>query len=62
MANLNKLSKVNDSFIINRYDNGWMVEVNGKDSNGDWKTCKILCQSEKELLELVSEYNAMDLE
>jgi hypothetical protein len=62
MANLKKLAKVNDSFTINRYDNGWMVEVSGKDSSGDWKTCKVMCQSEQELLDLVSEYNSMEVD
>ena len=29
MAKLNKLFKVNENISINRYDNGWMVEVGG---------------------------------
>lgn len=62
MANLNKLAKVNDSFTINRYDNGWMMEVNGKDSDGDWKTSKVMCQSEDELIKLIKEYNSMELD
>ena len=36
VAQLSKLVKVNDSFTVNRYDNGWMVEVNGRDNNDDW--------------------------
>jgi hypothetical protein len=31
MAKLTKLSKVNESITINRYDNGFMVEVGGRD-------------------------------
>jgi len=62
MAKLNKLTKVNDSFSVNRYDNGWMVEVGGRDKKNDWKNCKILCNSEEELLSLIKEYNSMDLE
>ena len=62
MANLNKLAKVNDSFTVYRYDNGWMIEVSGKDSSGDWKTCKVMCQSEEELVKLVMEYNNMELD
>ena len=35
MAKLaNKLAKVNDSFTVNRYDNGYMVEVGGRDDEG----------------------------
>ncbi len=62
MAKLNKLAKVNDSFTINRYDNGWMVEVGGRDEEQDWKNCKILCNTEEELVSLIKEYNSMDLE
>jgi hypothetical protein len=51
----NKLAKVNESFTINRYDNGFMIEVSGKDHNDDWKTSKLMCSTEEELLELVKE-------
>jgi hypothetical protein len=62
MAKLNKLAKVNDSFSVNRYDNGWMVEVGGRDKKEDWKNCKILCNTEEELINLIKEYNSMDME
>lgn len=62
MAKLNKLVKVNESITINRYDNGWMVEVGGKDKNDDWKNTKIVCNTEEEVLAVVKEYNAMDLD
>ena len=62
MAKLNKLSKVNESMTINRYDNGWMVEVGGRDDESEWKNCKIVCNTEAEVIEVVKEYNAMDLD
>lgn len=62
MAKLNKLAKVNDSFTVNRYDNGWMVEVGGRDEDSDWKTTKVVCNTEEELVALIKEYNSMDLE
>jgi len=63
MANqLGKLAKVNDSLTINRYDNGWMVEVGGRDDDNDWKTAKVLCNTEAELVDLIKEYNSMDLD
>ena len=37
MKYLNKLQKVNESITINRYDNGYMVEVTGRDDDNDWK-------------------------
>lgn len=62
MAKLNKLTKVSDSFSVNRYDNGWMFEVSGRDKKEDWKNAKILCNTEEELVELIKEYNSMDLD
>ena len=58
---LNKLSKVNENISINRYDNGWMVEVGGRDEENDWKTSKILCNTEEEMLAVVKEWNSMDV-
>ena len=62
MTKLNKLIKVNESITLNRYDNGWMVEVGGRDSENDWKTAKIMCNTEAEVIEVVQEWNSMDLD
>jgi hypothetical protein len=57
-----KLSKVNESININRYDNGFMVEVGGRDDENDWKTAKILCTTEEEMLAVVKEWNSMEID
>ena len=62
MAKLTKLAKVNESITINRYDNAWMVEIGGRDKKEDWKNSKTVCNSEDELIALIKEYNAMDLD
>ena len=62
MKKLNKLTKVNDSLTLNRYDNGWMIEVGGRNEDGDWKTTKVLCNTEEELISLIKEYNLMELD
>lgn len=59
---LNKLTKVNESFTINRYDNGFMIEVGGRDNENDWKNCKVLCSTESELFEVIKEALAMEVE
>ena len=59
---LNKLSKVNESFTVNRYDNGFMIEVGGRDSENDWKNCKIMCSTEAELIEVIKEALSMELD
>lgn len=61
-AKLNKLVKVNDSLSIYRYDNGWMLEVSGRDKKGDYKSAKILCNTEEELLALIKEYNSLEVD
>ena len=62
MAKLTKLSKVNESITINRYDNGFMVEVGGRDDENDWKSAKILCNTEEEMIAVVKEWNSMELD
>ena len=59
---LSKLAKVNESITINRYDNGFMVEVGGRNDDNDWKNCKILCNTEEEMLAVVREWNSMELD
>ena len=55
-----KLTKVSESFTINMYDNGYMIEIGGKDSDNDWKTAKITVAELDSLIALVKEAAAMD--
>ena len=50
-----KLVKVNENFTINMYDNGYMIEVGGRDDEDNWKTSKIIVDTVEELLVLVRE-------
>ena len=59
---LNKLSKVNESFTVNRYDNGFVIEIGGRDKENDWKICKILCSTEAELFEVIKEALSMEVD
>lgn len=59
---LSKITKVSESFTINRYDNGFMIEVQGRDTSGDWKTSKVLCSTETELFDIIKETIAMELD
>jgi hypothetical protein len=61
-SNLSKLIKVNESITINRYDNGWMVEIGGRNKKEDWTSTKTLCNTEEELITLIREYNTIDLD
>ena len=61
MAKIDKLAKVSESISINRYDNGWMVEIGGHDKDGEWKTTKTMCNTEDEVIALIKEWNSLDL-
>jgi hypothetical protein len=55
-----KLAKVNESFTVNMYDNGYMIEIGGKDGDDNWKTAKITVAELDSLIALVKEAVAMD--
>lgn len=57
-----KLEKVGESISMYRYDNGWMFEVSGRNKSGDYKSCKIVCNTEDELITLLKEYNTKELD
>lgn len=62
MAKLKKLSKVNESFTVYRYDNGFMIEVSGRDKENDYKTAKVMCNTEAELFDVIKEALSMELD
>ena len=55
-----KLTKVNENFTINMYDNGYMIEVSGRDDEDNWKTSKIIVDTVEELLVLVREATELE--
>jgi hypothetical protein len=57
-----KLTKVNESFTINRYDNGYMIEVSGRNKKGDYQTAKIMVSTVDDLVTLVRETLDLDLD
>ena len=55
-----KLTKVNESFTIYMYDNGYMIEIGGRDSENDYKTARIMVQNVEQLVALVQEATEME--
>ena len=55
-----KLSKVDESFTVNMYDNGFMFEVSGRDDEDEWATAKIMCTTVEEVITLVNEVADME--
>jgi hypothetical protein len=54
-----KLAKCGDSLTVNMYDNGFMIEVSGRDSLDEWKTAKIMCQTLDEVNAVIVEAASM---
>jgi hypothetical protein len=57
---ITKITKINDSFTVYMYDNGFMVEMSGRNNDDDYVSSKILCTSLEELLSLVQEAVEME--
>ena len=55
-----KLTKINDSFTVNMYDNGYMIEVSGRNQEDDWATAKIMCQTVDEVKAIIDEAATME--
>lgn len=55
-----KLTKINDNLTVNFYDNGFMIEVSGRNSSEDWATAKILCTTLEEVNALIAEASTME--
>lgn len=55
-----KLVRCNDHLTVYMYDNGFMVEIGGRDSNEEWVTAKILCKDFEDLTKLVKEATEME--
>lgn len=55
-----KLTKVNESFQIYMYDNAYMIEVSGRDSENEYKTVKLMVPTLEQLQVLIKETTEMD--
>ncbi len=57
----NMFSSVNDSVTLYRFENGWMLEISGRDNFDEWPTKKIVCSDLKNVLTLLEEYSKIKL-
>ena len=54
-----KLTKVGECVNVYFYDNAYMVEVSGRDSNDDWCNVKLMCKDLEEVNKLLQEVETM---
>ena len=55
-----KLVKVNESFSVYMYDNAYMIEVSGRDTENDYKTVKLMVTTLDQLQALIKEVTEME--
>jgi hypothetical protein len=55
-----KLAKCGDSLTVNMYDNGFMVEVSGRDDENDWTGAKIMCSTLDDVFAVITEASTME--
>lgn len=50
-----KLKKVNSSYTVNQYDNGFMIEVSGTDDDSNWVSSRIIADDVDALVDIIKE-------
>lgn len=55
-----KMVKISETLTINMYDNGFLVDANGRNKKNDPISTKIVCNSIDEVIALVREASEME--
>lgn len=55
-----KLRKTDECVSVYFYDNGYMVDVSGRDHNDDYASSKMICGSMEEVIAILDEVNNME--
>lgn len=57
-----KLTKVSECVNVYFYDNAYMVEVTGRDTNDDWANIKLVCKDMDEVVKVLQEVESLERE
>jgi hypothetical protein len=57
-----KLTKVSECVNVYFYDNAYMVEVTGRDTNDDWTNVKLVCKDLTEVQTILEEVESLPKE
>ena len=57
-----KLTKVSECVNVYFYDNAYMVEVTGRDTNDDWSNIKLVCKDMDEVVKVLQEVESLERE
>lgn len=55
MKVLDFISKIGEDINIKVIDNGYLVEINGRNAEDDWKNVKLACSNRSELEALLDQ-------
>ena len=53
------IAKRDESFTVYEYDNGFMLEIGGRNKDEDWSNAKIMCNTVDDLVTLIKEATSM---
>lgn len=56
------LEKANDCATVYRYHNGYMVECNGRNKDGDYKYLKLIAETINDVFAILEDYNTLPLD
>ena len=57
-----KLKSVNENVTVYYYDNAYMVEVSGRNTNEDWTSVKLVCKDLNEVQGILMEVDGLPRE
>ena len=58
---INELKEISESITYYRYNNGYMVELDGRDQEDDYKTIKLICSTLDEVFSILREVDKLEL-
>jgi hypothetical protein len=58
---INELKEISESITYYRYSNGYMVELDGRDQEDDYKTIKLICSTLDEVFSILREVDKLEL-
>lgn len=59
---MNNFKKVNDNFEVTIANNGYMIDISGRDSEDDWVRNKIVCTDLEQLLDTITTIVNMEID
>ena len=58
---INELKEISENITYYRYSNGYMVELDGRDQEDDYKTIKLICSTLDEVFSILREVDKLEL-